>query len=168
MQLKQAQEIAERVKDELAPHCVKIEIAGSVRRQKADVKDIEIVCIPKRYMAPVGMFGTDKRVPDFVRIVDGFEKVKGDAETGKYCKRILPEGIALNIHITSPENFGYMLWRKTGGLQCTKDLYKKGKERGYRFEKSGVFIGSKQVPVTDEERFYVMLSEDYINPEFRI
>lgn len=41
--------IAERVKAELEPHCERIEIAGSIRRKKPEVKDIEIVAIPKPY-----------------------------------------------------------------------------------------------------------------------
>jgi DNA polymerase/3'-5' exonuclease PolX len=47
MNLHTAQPIADRVRDLLAPHCDRIEIAGSIRRQKADVGDIEIVAIPK-------------------------------------------------------------------------------------------------------------------------
>jgi hypothetical protein len=34
--------------ERLAPACARIEVAGSVRRRKATVKDIELVCIPKR------------------------------------------------------------------------------------------------------------------------
>ena len=45
----QALEIAEKTKALLAPHCERIEIAGSIRRLKPFVKDIEIVAIPKPY-----------------------------------------------------------------------------------------------------------------------
>ena len=33
--------------EQLKPYCDRIHIAGSIRRHKADVKDIEIVCLPK-------------------------------------------------------------------------------------------------------------------------
>ena len=56
MNLQQAQQIAERIKSELAPHCDRIEIAGSIRRKKPEVKDIEIVCIPKPY--ETGLFAS--------------------------------------------------------------------------------------------------------------
>lgn len=46
--------IAEKIKAQLAPHCDRIEIAGSIRRKKPEVKDIEIVVIPKPY--EVGLF----------------------------------------------------------------------------------------------------------------
>ena len=38
--------IAEKVIDRLAPACVRVEIAGSLRRKSQFVGDIEIMCIP--------------------------------------------------------------------------------------------------------------------------
>lgn len=49
MILSEALKIAEAVLKELGPHCERIAIAGSVRRRKPEVKDIEIVAIPKPY-----------------------------------------------------------------------------------------------------------------------
>lgn len=45
--LAQAAFAARRLQTELAPYCVRIEIAGSIRRRKAAVGDIELVAIPK-------------------------------------------------------------------------------------------------------------------------
>ena len=47
MILSEALPIAEKLKAELAPFCSRIEIAGSIRRKKPEVKDIEIVCVLK-------------------------------------------------------------------------------------------------------------------------
>ena len=47
MRLETAQPIAKRVKEELTPHCERIEIAGSIRRGKPIVHDIDIVLIEK-------------------------------------------------------------------------------------------------------------------------
>lgn len=44
---KRALSLAERIKSELSPACEKIEIAGSIRRQKDAVGDIELVAIAK-------------------------------------------------------------------------------------------------------------------------
>ena len=46
MKYEEALKIAEEVKALLAPHCLRIEIAGSIRRKKPEVKDIEIVAYP--------------------------------------------------------------------------------------------------------------------------
>lgn len=45
--LNQAQPLAEKIADDLRPVCERVEIAGSVRRQRADVGDLELVAIPK-------------------------------------------------------------------------------------------------------------------------
>lgn len=45
--LEQARQLARILMGRLEPACERIEIAGSIRRSKAWVKDVELVCIPK-------------------------------------------------------------------------------------------------------------------------
>lgn len=52
MKLEQAQSIAEELRRELEPGCERIEIAGSIRRKKPEVKDIELCLIPKMLTLP--------------------------------------------------------------------------------------------------------------------
>lgn len=47
MKLEKARTIAEEFIEMLSPRCECIEIAGSIRRRKPEVKDIELVAIPK-------------------------------------------------------------------------------------------------------------------------
>ncbi len=89
MELYKTLQIAEKVKAQLAPHCERIEIAGSIRRKKPDVGDIEIVAIPKPYN--IGLFESG-----IATIVKQWEKVKGELPC-KYTQRILPEGIKLDL-----------------------------------------------------------------------
>lgn len=46
MELERAQRVANEVIKRLSPYCKKIEVVGSIRRQKAQVRDIDIVLIP--------------------------------------------------------------------------------------------------------------------------
>src|SRR6266704_6780381 len=58
--LAEARRIAYDLADRLRPTCEQIEIAGSIRREKADIGDVEIVAIPKireQYAASADMFG---------------------------------------------------------------------------------------------------------------
>lgn len=87
MKLAQALAIAEKVKALLAPHCERIEIAGSIRRKKPDVKDIEIVAIPKPF--DTGLFESG-----MAAVVNQWQKVKWELPC-KYTQRILPDGIML-------------------------------------------------------------------------
>lgn len=54
-----AKPIADRIVELLKPHCEanRIHIAGSIRREKVEVKDIEIVCQPKRTFHQTDLFG---------------------------------------------------------------------------------------------------------------
>lgn len=47
MKLEHARILANEVVQLMAPYCERIEVAGSIRREAAEVKDIEVVCIPK-------------------------------------------------------------------------------------------------------------------------
>ena len=47
MNLVAAQRLATKIRDELAPFCEQIEIAGSIRRQRPQVNDVDLVCLPK-------------------------------------------------------------------------------------------------------------------------
>ena len=46
MELSKARDIADQVIERLRPHCERVQIAGSIRRGKERVKDIEIVASP--------------------------------------------------------------------------------------------------------------------------
>lgn len=46
--LDKAKKIAIEICQTLQPYCETLNIAGSIRRQKMEVHDIEILCVPKR------------------------------------------------------------------------------------------------------------------------
>jgi DNA polymerase/3'-5' exonuclease PolX len=98
MKFRQALEIATKIKDQLSPHCVRCEIAGSIRREKPTVKDIEIVAIPKHYN--VGLFESGIAI-----VVNRWTKIKGELPC-KYTQRLLPEGIALDLFFATEQNWG--------------------------------------------------------------
>src|SRR5438045_3687642 len=55
--LAEARAIAEDFRDLIADSCDQVEIAGSIRRQKPDIGDIEIVAVPKTGRV-LDMFGS--------------------------------------------------------------------------------------------------------------
>ena len=81
MELQKAKEIADSIIETLSPHCERCEIGGSIRREKEFVKDIEIVCIPKK------KGNTKIRINDWVMAVYNLGKVvKGKLKNGKYIQ----------------------------------------------------------------------------------
>src|SRR5262245_52210103 len=95
MPLTEAVPIAENVYRILAPSCDRITIAGSIRRQRPTIGDVEILCIPRQ--VPAGLFGDEMTTdPDFLAAVNQWPKVKGEP-TGKYTQRLLPSGLTLDL-----------------------------------------------------------------------
>jgi DNA polymerase/3'-5' exonuclease PolX len=166
MTLHEALPLAQRLKDVLAPFCDRIEIAGSIRRQKPEVKDIEIVCIPKQVV--VDMFGSATEAhPEFCRIVNALEKVKGEP-TGRYTQRVLPEGIKADIFMCTRENWGLIYAVRTGSADFS--AYVLGAawvKNGYRSEGGYLTRDGERVAVFEEEDLFALLQLDFVPPEER-
>jgi len=102
--LYEAEQIAQRVIAVLAPHCERIEIAGSIRRRKPEVGDIEIVASPKIITDLFGQPIEEHELDTF-----DFSSI-GTLEMGghKYKKIALTEGPQLEILIrTGPAEYSH-------------------------------------------------------------
>lgn len=161
MELTQATDIAYRIRAILEPHCERIHIAGSVRRMKPEVKDIEIVCQPKRGK---DMFGgrSEENDPAFVLAAMSLGKrLRGHLTQGRYCQMGIPhtivaidEGppmrtgsteVTINLDLFMPEPHDYFrqLAIRTGSADYSQHVIAKawrrlgwvGTEDGLRLEK---------------------------------
>lgn len=113
--LDEAQALAEKYKNLLAPHCDRIEVAGSIRRRRPQVKDIELCLVPKPYENE-GLF-----VSGIATVINQWAKVKGELPC-KYTKRLSPEGIVLDIFICHPLNWGLIFMIRTGSWEFSKRM----------------------------------------------
>jgi hypothetical protein len=109
MELQKALVIANKIVDDLTPHCEIINVAGSCRRSKSEVGDIEIVCEPKMKII-TDVFGelmlTDERAKAFISTVNEIGAIlKGSPKDGRYVRIALNEGITLDLFI--PESYDY-------------------------------------------------------------
>jgi DNA polymerase/3'-5' exonuclease PolX len=172
MKLDQATAIAQRVKAQLAPHCDRIEIAGSIRRKKPEVGDIEIVCIPKR-ISIIDLFGVlneGVRSLSWSQTVSGFGTVvKGDPVAGKYVQVDLGE-INLDIFTARPENWGLIYAIRTGSVYFARCVLGRAwVMAGYKSENGMLapWRGGRSIPVREEEDLFRMLRVDWVEPEER-
>lgn len=106
MKYEEALAIAQDVLEQLRPHCYRCEIAGSIRRKKEEVKDIDIVMIAKPY--EIGLLESG-----IATVVNRWEKISGSLPC-KNTRRVLPQGIMLDLFLVNPANWGYMYAIKTG------------------------------------------------------
>jgi len=170
MNLEQAFEIAEGVRSQLAPFCKRIEIAGSIRRKKPEVKDIEIVCIPKTFSVTEGLFGEkEKDVPiqEFVDTVRKWEKVRGEP-FGKYTQRKLPQGINLDLFIATQINWATILLIRTGSAEFSKQFMGSWLPRhGYKCADGMITKTGMLVIVPTEESLFRLVKMNYLEPQNR-
>lgn len=166
-----AASVADRVRTELLPFCDRCEIAGSIRRRKERVKDIEVVCIPKQVIVPSLLTGAiDQELyphHDFVLMVNRWLKVKGKP-TGKYTQRMLPEGIPLDLFMATPENWGLIFAIRTGSAEFSHQVLAKGWVRaGYRSEGGVLMRNGTPTFVREERDLFELLGIPWVEPEER-
>ena len=170
MKFDQANEIAGRVKAQLAPYCDRIEIAGSVRRRKADVGDIEVVCVPKTVSMP-DLFGTGAafRDKDWSLAVVKIGRVeKGDVFKGRYIQIEHPAGIKVDIFTAHPDNWGLIYAIRTGSADYSHCVLACGWVRnGYKSADGMLWRDGVAVPVREERDLFRMAGVPWVEPEAR-
>jgi len=161
MEYKKAKLIADQVLSDLKPHCDRIEIAGSIRREKEYPNDIEIVAIPKPY-------GTDLFESGIATVINKWEKIKGELPC-KYTQRLLPEGIKLDIFFASPENWGLIFAIRTGSADYSRFILATGWVKLGYHSKNGILTKDEtEYPVREEIDLFKLLGLKWIDPQFRV
>lgn len=161
----EAYAIALDVLEQLRPHCIRAEIAGSIRRKKAMVGDIEIVAIPKPYSTG-GLFNDN----GIATVVNQWEKVRGNMEYGKtkYTQRILPSGIALDLFFAEEDNWGNIFAIRTGSADYSyKVLASTWASQGYKSEGGYLFKNGEKFGAKEEKDLFEKLGLRYVEPEAR-
>jgi DNA polymerase/3'-5' exonuclease PolX len=111
---------AQMVHDLLRPACLDIEIAGSVRRGKPDVHDLEFVLIPHR---DEDLFGSEtvtySMLDSAIAAAVSAGRLVWDSDVkrnGPKLKRLKHPriGLIVELYIADQENFGNLLTIRTG------------------------------------------------------
>lgn len=121
MELANAKVIANIVVKALEPFCDRIEIAGSIRRQKSVVNDIDLVLIPR-----------DRWNLDLALRRMGNYKM-----SGAKIARIEMDSIPLDVYFATAETFATLLLIRTGSAENNIRLATLAKKRGWRLAASG-------------------------------
>lgn len=112
MILNEAKNIALDVWNKLKPQCTIIKIAGSIRREKPEIGDVEIVALPKTETG-TDLFGgpTEKvRIPSWKEKVFELGIVEKGNHFGKYMQIHLAQH-DIDLDLFMPDVFDY--WRQT-------------------------------------------------------
>lgn len=174
--------VAERLMAALAPFVERVEVAGSIRRMKDGVGDVELVFIPKLETRQVDMFSTEPADLVHERLNDllyskvlckrpskigvftwgMLNKLAIDAETGIPCDFFCEPNIA-DWHRT-------MIIR-TGPRELNIKLIQSAAARGlhvHAYSGAGITDATgKSIPYKDEAEFFALCGVPYIKPEDR-
>lgn len=170
MELRQARELAEKWAERLRPHCVRIEIAGSVRRGKAEVHDIDLVVTPRFEQVGGDLFGP--RLVNMLLValnggLLGGRKVKGGE---RYWQIAMPEGINLELYmIFPPKQWGILYTIRTGPGDFAKWIVTPRQKSGAlpsncRVSDGQLYRGEEDIPMPEEMDFLNFLGLGWIEP----
>jgi len=132
-----------------------VTVAGSYRRRKETVGDLDILVIA----------GEQSRVTDaFV----GYEDVVDVISHGQTRSSVvLRSGIQVDLRVVSEESFGAALHYFTGSKAHNIAVRKLGQDKGFKINEYGVFHGDELVAGVTEEEVYAAVDLSYIEPELR-
>jgi DNA polymerase (family 10) len=157
--LSRARGIAEELTSGLRAHPAadRVEIAGSARRMTDTVKDLDLVATANDAGALVEAFAA----------LEAIDEVHTSGEAG--AKAVTHSGLAVDLRIVPPRNFGNLLQHFTGSKEHNEALRADAVRRGLHVSEYGVTDDATAVTheCATEEEVYRVLGMEHIEPELR-
>jgi DNA polymerase/3'-5' exonuclease PolX len=180
MELQKAAALAQNIIETMRPYCQRVEVGGSIRREKPDVKDIEIICIPKwnEQFNLLGEVSTRTNLlMEWAESLDDINWIKpGTSEVvewhvkpeGKYWRGILPDyQIKLDLFIAEPSNYGLIKMIRTGSSEFSRQAVTKLWSKGLQSRDGHLWRNRERVECREEEDFFALAGIDWIEPRER-
>ncbi len=140
------------------PQVVRLSVAGSLRRHKEVVKDMDIVASVARDEDRMPIMDTLVDLPQ-VRSITG----KGSTKTSV----VLRSGIAVDLRVVFDNEYPYALHHFTGSKEHNVALRTWAHPRGIKINEYGIFKDEQLIPCADEADMYRALGMAFVEPELR-
>jgi DNA polymerase (family 10) len=150
---------AERIEATLAniPGVEQVAVAGSIRRRRATVGDIDVVVAAKP-RAGARASRAFERMPEVVRVL-----ASGPSKT----MVVLANELHADLRVVAPKSFGAALLYFTGSKSHNIALRRIAMAKGYKLNEYGLFEGERVIASRTEAEIYAALGLRYIPPEQR-
>jgi DNA polymerase (family 10) len=160
LHLEEADKLAEAIKAAVKTHCEKIEVAGSIRRQKPKVHDIDFVVVTK--------CDSDwKAINEVLRRL----KAKPNCSGNQLIKSFVPcqNGLfQVDFYRAKPSTFGIHLLVRTGSAEHNCWLAGYAISKGMRLKYSeGLILDGKPIAGMDEKSVFEALGLPFPLPTER-
>ena len=130
-------------------------IAGSLRRMRETIKDIDILTISD---------DTEKTVKEFTKMPFVKEVLASGSTKGSV---ITKDGIQVDLRVVGPESYGGALLYFSGSKAHNVRLRGMAQKNGLRINEYGIFKGEKKLAGETEKEMYENLGLPLISPELR-
>src|SRR5438093_7661752 len=157
MVLHDAEQYARAIVEYLKAGCGidEIHVAGSFRRRKETIGDLDIVVSCRNPAAVIARFG------EFGEVTH----ISSQGETRSTV--LLSSGLQVDLRVVEPACFGAAMQYFTGSQAHNIELRKIAQAKQLKLNEYGVFRGSKCISGRAEEEVYGSLGLDLIPPEMR-
>ncbi len=162
-----AEQEAGRIHAALAtlPEIVRLEVAGSLRRRRETIKDIDMVAS----VADDAGDDVRRKIMNFFTSQPSVQTITGKGDTKSSV--VLSSGIAMDLRVVKDSQFPYTLHHFTGSKEHHIPLRRRALSMNMTINDYGVFKGKEPhltlVPCQNEADIYKVLAMAYIEPELR-
>lgn len=148
---------AERIKErmEKVPGVTRVAIAGSYRRRKETVGDLDVLVVSENPEAVMDAFVAQPEV----------ERVLAHGPTKSSVT--LRMGMDVDIRVVPPESYGAALAYFTGSKAHNVRMREIAQKKGMKLNEYGLYKGSRLIAGKSEEEVYRALGLSYVEPEMR-
>lgn len=181
--LKQATSIADQLIEQLKPYCVRgPEKAGSLRRRRPHVNDIELVCIPKVETVR-DLLGSEVNTRNLffehvskLKTQDQFQpRLSSDGKQawGDRFQRAWYKGVALDLFsVLPPAQWGVIFLIRTGSSEfshrfVTPKHMGGDLPVGMQIRDGALWNRGVIVPTPEESDVFKAVGREFVKPEFR-
>lgn len=139
------------------PGVEEAELAGSIRRRKEVVGDVDLVASSREPAA----------VTEFFAHLPGIREVLAHGDTK--CSVVMESGLQFDLRAVAPEEFPTALQHFTGSKEHNVRMRGMAKDLGLKINEYGVFReeDGSRLPVRGEEDIFRAVGLSYIPPELR-
>lgn len=160
MRLDQATPLAGRILESVGAlrGVARAEIAGSLRRRKETIRDIDILAACRRG------FESSKIIAQFVELSD-VRKVIGAGDTK--ASVLIESGRQVDLRVVAPEEFPFALHYFTGSAEHNIAIRRRAQDMGFKINEYGLWKGEERIACDDEAGIFERLGLAFIPPELR-
>ena len=147
--------VIEYLREQCGDRIEKITVAGSTRRGRETVHDIDLLAVSNDGPDIIATF---TKIPNTTQVL-GSGNTKGSI--------IYNDQVQIDLRVVPAESYGAAMQYFTGSQAHNVKLRGIAKAMGYKINEYGIYKGEEQVGGSTEKEIYEQLNMDWIPPEMR-